>query len=195
MRVRFRAASPSPSKIFREAEPASTGNRRRGICYILIGCEAEEERLQIMCPHHDFGHFPSGRVAQLAEHSTLNRQVGGSIPPASTTFAPPVHPACIFTVHRVSITSSSSPDRYVSFDLAEENHPGWPNRRPPGQLRSRWERKMASKGVALTVIRPSLLLTHSPIPLSLNEEPRGVRRTYSTGIASIIFRVNLFTSL
>jgi hypothetical protein len=25
-----------------------------------------------------------GRVAQLAEHSTLNRQVGGSIPPAST---------------------------------------------------------------------------------------------------------------
>ena len=26
----------------------------------------------------------NGRVAQLAEHSTLNRQVGGSIPPAST---------------------------------------------------------------------------------------------------------------
>ena len=28
--------------------------------------------------------YPHGRVAQLAEHSTLNRQVGGSIPPAST---------------------------------------------------------------------------------------------------------------
>src|ERR1700678_668002 len=32
--------------------------------------------IQPLCPH--------GRVAQLAEHSTLNRQVGGSIPPAST---------------------------------------------------------------------------------------------------------------
>jgi hypothetical protein len=30
---------------------------------------------------------PHGRVAQLAEHSTLNRQVGGSIPPASTKYA------------------------------------------------------------------------------------------------------------
>src|ERR1700722_13907586 len=29
----------------------------------------------------------NGRVAQLAEHSTLNRQVGGSIPPASTKSA------------------------------------------------------------------------------------------------------------
>jgi hypothetical protein len=28
--------------------------------------------------------YSHGRVAQLAEHSTLNRQVGGSIPPAST---------------------------------------------------------------------------------------------------------------
>jgi hypothetical protein len=30
---------------------------------------------------------PLGRVAQLAEHSTLNRQVVGSIPTASTTLA------------------------------------------------------------------------------------------------------------
>ena len=32
---------------------------------------------------------PTGRVAQLAEHSALNRQVVGSIPTASTRFHPP----------------------------------------------------------------------------------------------------------
>ena len=35
------------------------------------------------------GFFNEGRVAQLAEHSALNRQVVGSIPTASTKF--PVH--------------------------------------------------------------------------------------------------------
>ena len=35
-------------------------------------------------PQHSAIAFLYGRVAQLAEHSTLNRQVGGSIPPAST---------------------------------------------------------------------------------------------------------------
>jgi hypothetical protein len=37
---------------------------------------------------------PSGRVAQLAEHSTLNRQVGGSIPPASTIDLGPSWEVC-----------------------------------------------------------------------------------------------------
>jgi hypothetical protein len=40
-----------------------------------------------------------GRVAQLAEHSTLNRQVGGSIPPASTMIAK----ACLDSLIRVQI--------------------------------------------------------------------------------------------
>jgi hypothetical protein len=34
---------------------------------------------------------PSGRVAQLAEHSALNRQVEGSIPSASTSFPEQSH--------------------------------------------------------------------------------------------------------
>ncbi len=39
-----------------------------------------------------------GRVAQLAEHSTLNRQVGGSIPPASTNLNPSPSSRCRFRV-------------------------------------------------------------------------------------------------
>jgi hypothetical protein len=42
-----------------------------------------EER-QLRGALHNLYSIPSGRVAQLAEHSTLNRQVVGSIPTAST---------------------------------------------------------------------------------------------------------------
>ena len=45
-----------------------------------------------MLPASALSVAPPGRVAQLAEHSTLNRQVVGSIPTASTMLAytPPI---------------------------------------------------------------------------------------------------------
>src|SRR5271163_4835300 len=45
--------------------------------------------------------LPTGRVAQLAEHSTLNRQVEGSIPSASTISKRP-------TVNQISIKGVTS---------------------------------------------------------------------------------------
>jgi hypothetical protein len=56
-----------------------------GLCYIFEGAGSifsRSNRAQILALH-GFSIKP-GRVAQLAEHSALNRQVEGSIPSAST---------------------------------------------------------------------------------------------------------------
>ena len=57
-----------------------TGEAKLCLCYILKGGQPPTVLPLVGQP------TLRGRVAQLAEHSTLNRQVEGSIPSASTNF-------------------------------------------------------------------------------------------------------------
>jgi hypothetical protein len=84
MEVRF--ISPRPSDRSKAVFPSrSNAKRPKQRRDYAIFCLGESQPISNgCCP--TFGPL-SGRVAQLAEHSTLNRQVGGSIPPASTTSA------------------------------------------------------------------------------------------------------------
>jgi hypothetical protein len=56
------------------------------LCYIFEGSSEIFRRSTLCINPRRTALEPNGRVAQLAEHSALNRQVVGSIPTASTIF-------------------------------------------------------------------------------------------------------------